>query len=105
MPAGRRDTLIQFQRAETEQDEYGEDVCTWSSLGSEWASIIWGRGDERRQAAQESASQAATFQVLDNSVTRALLVTDRIVSDGDWDITGIAYPIRGEIELTAVRAA
>jgi hypothetical protein len=70
--------------------------------------VFYGRGDERRQAAMEQGSQAATFQVLDNSVTRAMTVSDRIVHGGaNWDIVGIAAdtPKRGMREFTAVRAA
>ncbi len=105
MTAGRRDTLITFQRSTTVADEYNEGIPTWAGIGDEWAAIIWGRGDERRQAAVEQGSQAATFQVLDNALTRSIALTDRIQGAGsDWDITGIAFPKRGEIEITAVRA-
>lgn len=105
MTAGRRDTLITFQRLSASQNEYGEEVGSWASLGQEWAAVIWGRGDERRQAAVEQNNQAATFQVLSNETTRAVDVKDRIVSAGNWDIVGIASPRRGELEFSAVRAS
>ena len=107
MPAiGRRDQLISLERATTTQNAYGEEVPTWGPLGKEWAAIYWGRGDERRQAAMEQGSQAATFQMLSNALTRSAKVTDRIVFQGNWDITGIApdTPARGHIEFTAVRS-
>lgn len=105
MTAGKRDTLIAFEHATTAQNESGEEVETWASVGQEWAAVFWGRGDERRQAAMEQGAQPATFQVPDNDVTRAVVVKDRISFNGAWDIVGIAMPRRGEIEFSAVRAA
>lgn len=104
MAAGKRDTLITIERATVVVDDLGGETPTWALLTKEWAGIFWGAGAERRQAGQESASQSATFQVLDNPATRSVEVTDRIVWNGEWDITGIAFPKRGEVEITAVRA-
>lgn len=108
MTAGRRDQLVTLQRYTTTQDEYGEEVQTWADLGTEWAAVFYGRGDERRQAAMEQGSQPATFQMLANLNTLGLTIRDRIVLDGvAWDITGLApnTPKRGLIEATATRAA
>lgn len=107
MTAGRRDTLIELQGYSASQDEYGEETQTWSALGSAWAAVFYGRGDERRQAAAEQGEQSATFQVLSNAVTRAVSIRNRIVLGSDnWDIVGIApdTPKRGLIEFTATRA-
>lgn len=105
MTAGPRNTLVNFQRSTPVQDDAGQEVDSWASLGEAWAAIFWGKGDERRQAAAEQGSQAATFQVLANDMTRGMGVKDRIVAEGsDWDIVGIAFPKRGEIEFSAVRA-
>lgn len=104
MTAGRRDQLITIQRATVVEDELGGEEKTWGTLAEEWVHVFWGAGSERRQAGQESASQSATFQALDNAATRSTQVTDRIVWNGEWDITGIAFPKRGEVEITAVRA-
>ena len=68
---GRRDQEVILQRYTTEQNDYGEEVETWSDIGSEWAAIFYGRGSERRQAAMERGAQPATFQMLSNPVTRA----------------------------------
>lgn len=106
MTSGRRDSLIELQRATTVQDDYGEEVSTWAGVGTEWAAVFYGRGDERRQAAMEQGSQAATFQLLTNATTRALTLRDRIVLDGvNWDIVGIAPMERAHIEVTATRSA
>lgn len=106
MTAGRRDQLISLERATVEQDSYGEEVSTWAEIGTEFAAVYYGRGDERRQAAMEQGSQAATFKLLSNTLTRSLTLTDRIVHEGaNYDIEGIAPMERGYIEITAVRAA
>ena len=107
MRAGRRDQLIELERASVEQDDYGEEVPTWSTIGMEWAGVFYGRGDERRQAAMEQGRQPATFQFLSNEITRALTLSDRIQHEGTYDIVGIApeTPKRGMVEVTAVRAA
>ncbi len=108
MSAGGRDSLVIFETATALQNEYGEEVQTWAPLGdSEWAKVFWGRGDERRQAASEQGQQAATFQVLDNAMTRSATIRDRItMAGGAFDIVGIApdTPTRGKIEFTATRS-
>lgn len=105
MTAGRRDRLVTLQSATATQDEYGEEVSTWEAVGTEWAAVFYGKGDERRQAAMEQGQQAATFQVLSNEVTRAVSIRDRIVLEGDnWDIVGIAPMDRAMIEFTATRS-
>lgn len=103
----KRDTLITFQRATMETDDYGEDIATWAAYASEWAAVRFGSAQERREAAQESASQTATFRVLANSLTRSLTPLDRISSylGAAWDITGVALMSAAEIEITAVRKA
>lgn len=107
MTAGSRDNLITIERFTATTDDYGEEVQTWATYAQEWAAVFYGRGDERRQAAVEQGSQAATFQVLSNDLTRGITLKDRIQHNGSvWDLTGIApdTPRRGEIELTGVRA-
>lgn len=105
MTAGRRDRLITLQGYTTTQDAAGEETQTWADLGTEWAAVFYGKGDERRQAAMEQGEQAATFQVLSNEITRAVSIRDRIVLDGDnWDVIGIAPMNRAEVEFTATRS-
>lgn len=105
MTAGRRDRLVTLQHYTTTQDSYGGETQTWADLGTEWAAVFYGKGDERRQAAMQEGEQAATFQVLSNIITRAVTLKDRIVLDGDnWNIVGIAPMGRAAIEFTATRA-
>jgi head-tail adaptor len=108
MTAGRRSSLVTLQRFTAVQDDYGEEVQTWADYGTEWAAVFYGAGAERRQAAMEQGSQAATFEMLSNESTRALTLKDRISFNGvAWDIQGIApeTPKRGEIAITATRSA
>lgn len=105
MKGRRRDQLITLQRYTVTLDPVGEEVRTWEAFGTEWVAVFYGRGDERRQAAMEQGSQAATFQMLVNLTTLGLTIRDRIIHDGAaWDIQGIAPMDRQHIEATAVRA-
>jgi head-tail adaptor len=103
--AGNRSELVTLQRATATQDGYGEEVPTWAELGTEWAAVFYGRGDERRQAALEQGSQAVTFQMLANDLTRSVTLKDRLLHDGStFDVVGIAPMDRATIEFTATRS-
>jgi len=108
MRAGKRDKRIVFERSTTTENEYGEEIEAWAPAFERWAQVWMGKGSERREAAMEQGSQAATFAVLADNGTRSTTLKDRIVYDGSvWDIEGIApdTPTRGEIEFTAVRGS
>ena len=95
-----------FERSAATQDAYGEDQLGWSTWAAAMASVRFGSSAERREAAAEQGSQAATFRVLATAKTRAVTVRDRISFSGAaWDIEGIAPIGRSEIEFTAVRSA
>jgi head-tail adaptor len=101
---GERVTLVRYSAT---QDAAGEEVQDWAPLGDERAQFIYGRGQERRQAAMEQGEQAATFRMHSNARTRGLRVSDRITHQAtSWDIEGIALdtPKRGMVEITATRA-
>lgn len=103
MTAGAREYLITFEQSGSTTDQYGEEVEGFAESGKAYAEIFWGRGDERRQAAAEQGKQTATFKVPANNLTRALKVKDRIVFQGNWDIEGLAYPNRADVEITAAK--
>jgi len=88
-------------------DGYTTEPGGWTELCQAWAAVYYGSGSEQRQAAQESASQAASFEVQSNPKTRAVSVTDRIIFDGgEWDITANIEIDRGAgRRITAVRKA
>src|SRR3546814_6494216 len=103
-----RNRKIIIERFTATTDDYGHGEKTWTDYCTEWAAVNFGTGQERREAAQESASVSATFHVLRNSKTAALTVQDRISFEGAvWDITS-AVPSRefnAGMDITAVRAA
>lgn len=104
LPAGRRDQRIAFERATIETDDHGEEVPAWAAIGERWAAVSYGRGEERRDAAREGGVQPATFIVLADELTGAVVLTDRIAFGGVWEIRGIVPRGRAEIEISAVRA-
>lgn len=85
-----RPHLIIIERAGAPVDDgYNTVPGGWAEFAREYAAVTFGRGTERRAAAQEQASAAATFHVLSNPKTRDVSVTDRIVFDGGaWDVIG-----------------
>lgn len=104
---GDRDTLIRIERdSGVGKDAHGGKIEDWQPYVSEWASVRFGSAQERREAAQEQATQTATFYIDAHSKTRAITPRDRIAGylGTAWDIIG-AVPSRDEIEITAVRKA
>lgn len=103
MTAGRRDRKIIIERGTPTSDDYGGETISWATLATAWADIRYGTGQERREAAQESAQVAATFQVLANTETRDIATTDRINFEGIWDIVSAVPNRRKFIDITAIR--
>lgn len=104
--AGELDRRIRFERRVTGRDDYGGEVTIWSLLCLASAKVMFGRGDERRSAAQENASLPATFRVRHNARTAAVKPADRIVFDGGlWDIKSNVLFERDGRDITAIRAA
>ena len=102
-PLNRRITVERFTAT---TDDYGGEVKAWATYCTAWANVTFGKGDERRQAAQEQASLTATFRVRANAPTAGITTTDRIIFDGGvWDIaSNVMYKREGR-DLTAIRAA
>lgn len=107
LEAGYRNQLVVLQRFTATTNDHGHESQTWASIGSEWAQVRFGTGQERRAAAQEGNQQAATFGVLSNTVTRSLTVRDKIVYLGDdWDIQGLSPTQDNQgVIITAIRSA
>jgi SPP1 family predicted phage head-tail adaptor len=88
-PAGKRRDRITFARVTVTQDDYGGEVENWAPLFDRSAWIIYGTGQERREAAQLNATVAATFNVPRDPETLTIRAKDRIEFDGaEWNITG-----------------
>ena len=107
MKAGPRNRRLVFQRKTVIIDDYGGEIETWTDYAIIWGGVVWGTGAERREAAQLSASQPATFRVLADSDTLALSVQDRIsLAGGLWNITSVVpLGLNEGVEVTAVRVA
>lgn len=107
MNAGDRKYRIVVERRDTTTDAYGGNVETWTVRGTHRADVRFSKGNERRQAAQEGSTAAATFVVAANERTRAISVTDRIQYDGGtWDVTSNipSRAFQSEREIEGVRA-
>jgi head-tail adaptor len=87
--ASRARYRVMPQRYATVELPSGEEQKTWSDLFAKpiAAAINFGTGRERREAAQETASTTATFQIRRNTITATLTPADQLVFDGgSWDI-------------------
>ncbi|KFG90736.1 Bacteriophage head-tail adaptor [Sphingobium herbicidovorans NBRC 16415] len=106
LDAGRRNKRIIIERATETRNSLNEPEKAWVEHTRLWASVYFGSGDEQRQAAQAGGAQAATFEVLANSKSRSLLLTDRVAFDGGiWDIRAIApMGLNEGVKINAVRA-
>lgn len=102
--AGRYDRRVTFQRATTARSPLGgKTASAWTDLGSRQANVLFGTGAERRSAAVEQGTQAATFRLRLDSLTRTVTDQDRLTCEGlTYDITGLAPIGRTEIEITGV---
>lgn len=105
--AGDRDRKIVIERdGGAGLDDYGQPVAdSWAAHATAWARVRFGTAQEKREAAQEAGSQAATFECISTAAMRSVVLTDRIQFDGSaWDITEIAPLDRMTIRFTATRA-
>lgn len=103
-PLNRR-IAVERQSAPVD-DGYTTQPGAWAPYCSAWANVVFGKGEERRQAAQEEASLTATFRVRANAKTDAIATTDRIQFDGAaWNISSnVPYKREGR-DITAIRAS
>jgi SPP1 family predicted phage head-tail adaptor len=105
--AGARNRLITVQRnMGVTTDDYGAEVPDWQTYTTAFAEVRFGTGQERREAAQESATAAVTFRVLHNAMTASVTPKDRISFDGSlFDITSNipSIELNQHREITAIR--
>lgn len=100
---GTRPYLVRFERATYTRDSYGTKIPSWALFTSAWASVKWGSGQERREAAQEKASQVATFEFDWSTKLSGVTVMDKMIVFGrTWDISGIVtIGPNAEIHITS----
>lgn len=101
---GQRPHLVRIQRSVTATDDYGGETKTWHDLATAWARVRYGTGQERREAAQERATQAATFEFDWNPETSAIRPTDRLYCfDAVWDVaSAVTIGANAEVHVTAI---
>lgn len=107
MTAGKRSRLVTFERSTPTENEYGEQIAAWATYATAFAEVLFGTGAERREAAQEGGTQAATFICEWGPTLDAVTITDRVQFDGSvWDITSRApVGLNRELHFTATRSA
>jgi head-tail adaptor len=105
---GQRDSLVTFQRGTPTGDDYGGETISWATLTTAYARVRYGTGQERREAAQERASQAATFECDWNPTLDGVAVNDRLFINEKptefWDIISPSPLGHNEIHFAAVRS-
>lgn len=101
---GERPHLVTIQRATVSADDYGGEVRTWHTHATAWAKASYGTGQERREAAQENASQTATFMFDWSPTLAGVTASDRLyIFDTVWDITAnVTIGQNRESHITAV---
>lgn len=104
--ASQRQFAITFIAGVESTNEY-ETVVDWTNptdLATAMARVRFGTAQEKREAAQESASQSATFECLRTPTLDAVPMTARILFDGSqWGITERAPLDRKTIRFTGLR--
>jgi head-tail adaptor len=103
---GQRESVIVITRGGTAtSDDYGGETSTPTVFARAYARVRFGTAQEKREAAQEAGSQAATFECVSNAKLRQVTLKDVIQFDGsDWDITEVAPLDRETIRFTATRS-
>jgi head-tail adaptor len=103
--AGKRTRRVALQKGTPTSDDYGGETIVWATHTDAFAEVLFGTGQERREAAQEAGSQAATFIVPWTPKLAQVVLRDRIEGLGStWDITSIApVGLNKEIHFTATR--
>lgn len=111
-PLDRYDGIVLLEWPEAVDDGYTSDgPPKWREHGWTWAVVMFGKGDERREAAREGAVLPATFKMPRNAETAAITAAFRIRypvnpldPDGApiWDIVSVApYGLNEAMEVVA----
>lgn len=108
IPAGERTVSVVFERGVATTDDYGGETLAWSAVAAVQAKVLYGTGQERRQAAQEGSVQSATVMVNWTPSLAAVGAKDRITFHGSaWDIAAPGAPVglNDELHFSVTRAA
>ncbi|QNR64929.1 phage head closure protein [Rhodobacter capsulatus] len=110
MNVARLDRRVQFLRAVTGDDGFGNVTLSWAAHGGTvWASRKDISDAEQVAAGRVLATVTARFVVRHSSFSAGLTPADRLSCDGaTWEIEGIkevSAPRRGFLEVTATKGA
>jgi len=82
MRAGRLRHRVTIQRYTVTQNDYGEEVESWTTHATRWAAVEPLTGREYFDAQQMTAEVSLRVRVRHDSTTEALTARDRISHDG-----------------------
>lgn len=101
---GQRFHLVTIQSATKSVNEHGDEIPTWGNVATAYAAVLYGTGQERRQAAQENAFQAATFNFEWNPTVAGIKPAWRLFCfDTPWDvISAVVIGANKEVHVTAI---
>lgn len=101
---GERPHYVRIQRKTVTTDDYGGETATWHDHAAGYAAVRYGPGQERREAAQENASVAATFEFDWNPTVASTRPTDRLYCfDTVWDVaSAVTIGANSEVHITAL---
>lgn len=107
--AGNMDRRIVIQRATVTQNALNEDVQSWATYATVWASRKDVSDGEKLAGGQIGASLSSRFVIRSNATTKAIKPSDRVSYDGAiWSIFGIKETTEGRnqfLEITAAKDA
>ena len=107
--AGDLDRRIVIERATVTQNAFNEDVQTWATYATVWASRKDVSDGEKLAAGQIGASLSSRFVIRSSTIAKAIKPNDRINYDSAiWSIFGIKETAEGRkrfLEITAAKDA
>jgi SPP1 family predicted phage head-tail adaptor len=103
MHSGKLDRSIVLQRASITINAFNEQISTWATLATVWASYSPISDAEKARASETTSDIVARFQIRWSATVASLDSRDQVVFDGrTWDITGVKGLSRREgLEITA----
>jgi SPP1 family predicted phage head-tail adaptor len=82
MQAGKLDRRVTLRRATVTKDEFNEDVATWETVATVWASKEDVRDSERVRAQQVGAAMTTRFQIRHSAAADTVSPEDQLVCEG-----------------------
>lgn len=103
--AGRLNRRVTIERSTRSQNSYGEEVDSWSTLATRWASIVYSKGSEVYPFGAEKGKKPVSIMLRHGSDIDDISCNDRVVFESRvFDIESVANVHEDDhrIELTCV---